>query len=102
MPELKGGIDGGGTAGHNPVLVLAMVDELDPAIRSNPSAPSQVIKDLRDQAAREFGIAARQVMWCVNYTSEDRSNPAIGKNTLEILAAVVHEASDYLERHHST
>jgi len=84
-------------AGYNPLLVLTMVDELDPTIRANPSSPSAVIKGLREQAAAELGIAPRQVMYCVNYTSEERSSSAIGKNTLDILSSAVMSARDFCQ-----
>lgn len=68
---------------------MTMVDKLDPKLKENPMAPSQVLNQVKSEAAQKLGINPNEVRHLVNYEyNTQKLNFEIDRNLYWIL----HEA----------
>ena len=81
----------------NPLVLLARVDEIDEAVRSDPSSPGQATKNAIVEASRILGIPAVNIIPSVNYISESKKSFEIDRNLWTILHRALSQSKHYLE-----
>ena len=83
--------------GVNPLVLLARVDELEPTIRDDPSAPGETVQNARKKAAKLLGIGEGDVLPSVNYLEEHKKSFKVDRNLWIIVHRVLSQSKHYLE-----